>query len=478
MAKLTFDDEFNSLSLWSGSSGTWQPAYSWSPNGFADSTMTSWLANPGYGPTSQPDANPYSAQNGVLGIAFKPTPADVNPSDVGGRSFISGQLTTKQSFAQEYGYFEMRAELPAAAGLNSAFWLLPSNGSWPPELDVEEVLGNDPTTLVMTAHSSNGSGGDNATPQWATIPNASQGYHVYAVDWEANTVTWYFDGKQMAQVATPSDWHQPMYMLLDTLSGTPGSWMGAPNPGETAAMKIDYVRAYDSNPYTGGAANPDWNNTSAPSGSSSGPPSGSPSGAKPSPDNTVITAARGGSITDASGNAWSIVNGQVAVNGAPDGQSANVIELAYEKGLIWQENADHLWWSKSRPSDTWSPGPGTATSPVPASTVPPDQLTLALSEDAYQGNAQFIVKMDGKQLGAAQSVTALHSAGKTQGFTFTGAWGAGAHNVEIDFINDAYGGPGKDRNLYVNQVTYDGHAALTKTDALFSNGGVTIHVGQ
>jgi hypothetical protein len=45
---------------------------------------------------------------------------------------------------------------------------------------------------------------------------------------------------------------------------------------------------------------------------------------------------------------------------------------------------------------------------------------LALSEDAYQGDAQFIVKMDGTQLGTAQSVTALNSAGKTQDFTFSG----------------------------------------------------------
>jgi hypothetical protein len=101
---------------------------------------------------------------------------------------------------------------------------------------------------------------------------------------------------------------------------------------------------------------------------------------------------------------------------------------------------------------------------------------LALSEDAYNGNAQFIAKMDGKQLGAAQSVTALNSAGKTQSFTFSGTWGAGPHKVEVDFINDAFAGPGKDRNLTVDQVTYDGKAAMTQPSTLWSNGGVTIAV--
>ena len=88
------------------------------------------------------------------------------------------------------------------------------------------------------------------------------------------------------------------------------------------------------------------------------------------------------------------------------------------------------------------------------------------------------MKVDGTQLGDPQSVTASHAAGQTQNFTFSGNWGAGPHNVEVDFINDAYGGPGQDRNLYVNQVTYDGTAALSQTQPLYANGAVTIPVGQ
>ena len=110
--------------------------------------------------------------------------------------------------------------------------------------------------------------------------------------------------------------------------------------------------------------------------------------------------------------------------------------------------------------------------------MPADTLTLALSEDAYQGDAQFIVKVDGTQLGAAQSVTAPNSAGQTQTFSYSGSWGAGSHNVEIDFLNDAYGGPGQDRNLYVDQVTYDGKAAMSQPSPLYANGGVTIPIGQ
>jgi hypothetical protein len=83
----------------------------------------------------------------------------------------------------------------------------------------------------------------------------------------------------------------------------------------------------------------------------------------PSPTNTVVRTADH-AITDASGNTWSILSGQVALNGVPDPTTGNVIELAYENGRIWQENASHLWWSKLRPSDPWGPTFGTPTSPV------------------------------------------------------------------------------------------------------------------
>lgn len=82
----------------------------------------------------------------------------------------------------------------------------------------------------------------------------------------------------------------------------------------------------------------------------------------------VIGASAVGSpnpvITDNSGNTWAIVNGQVAVNGAIDPTTANVIELAYVNGLIWQENSQGLWWSKSAPADGWAPPYGTAANPV------------------------------------------------------------------------------------------------------------------
>ncbi len=83
-----------------------------------------------------------------------------------------------------------------------------------------------------------------------------------------------------------------------------------------------------------------------------------------SPDNTVISTP-GQSIVDASGNVWTLDNGQVAVNGAADPSTVNVIQMAYENGLIWQKNGDNLWWSTTAPSAGWDPPYGTAVDPIP-----------------------------------------------------------------------------------------------------------------
>jgi Ca-dependent carbohydrate-binding module xylan-binding len=102
-----------------------------------------------------------------------------------------------------------------------------------------------------------------------------------------------------------------------------------------------------------------------------------------------------------------------------------------------------------------SPGSGTS-APVSIGSGP-DALALQVSEDAYLGNAQFTVAVDGHQIGGAQTTMALHGAGQTQTFNVRGTFAAGSHTATVDFLNDAYGGsPGTDRNLYVNGAMIDG----------------------
>ena len=124
----------------------------------------------------------------------------------------------------------------------------------------------------------------------------------------------------------------------------------------------------------------------------------------------------------------------------------------------------------------------TANAPTPAPVTPtfstttsapitPTTLALHLSEDAYQGDAQFIAKVDGQALGQAQPVTALHALGQTQEFIFNGSFTAGIHDLTVSFINDAWAGTAAtDRNLYINSTDENGTQLAGSNGTLFSAG--------
>ncbi|MEI9430536.1 family 16 glycosylhydrolase [Mesorhizobium sp. Cs1299R1N3] len=239
--KLSFSDDFNTLNLHNAQGGTWDTNFSWgAPNG---STLTGngelqWYIDANYGPTSS--VHPFSVNNGVLTITAAQAPADIKPL-INNYEYTSGILNTHSTFSQTYGYFEMRADLPENAGAWPAFWLLPADGSWPPELDVIETRGQDPNSLIMTAHSNETGTHTKVTLTVNTMDTA--GVHTYGVLWTPDKLVWTYDGVQVAETATPSDMHKPMYMLADLavggIAGAPPDHLATP-----AEMKIDYIRAY------------------------------------------------------------------------------------------------------------------------------------------------------------------------------------------------------------------------------------------
>jgi Ca-dependent carbohydrate-binding module xylan-binding len=104
-----------------------------------------------------------------------------------------------------------------------------------------------------------------------------------------------------------------------------------------------------------------------------------------------------------------------------------------------------------------------------------DTIALSMSEDAYQGNAQFTVSVDGTQVGDTQTITASHAAGQSQTVNVEGNWGPGQHTVAINFLNDLYdGSPSTDRNLYLNSATIDGTAVTGAQLSLYSSGTQSI----
>jgi Pectate lyase superfamily protein len=83
-------------------------------------------------------------------------------------------------------------------------------------------------------------------------------------------------------------------------------------------------------------------------------------------NDTIVTNGSTAVIIDKTGNKWTVADGVVYKNGTPAGTSANVTEIAYVNGVVWQENGAKLWWSWAGAG--WSSGTGTAARPLPSGT--------------------------------------------------------------------------------------------------------------
>jgi len=114
--------------------------------------------------------------------------------------------------------------------------------------------------------------------------------------------------------------------------------------------------------------------------------------------------------------------------------------------------------------------PAAVFDPAPIGTGP-DSLTLKIAESVLPGaDAQFTVSVDGVQQGGVATVQANDAFGQTQTFTFKGNFGAGVHNVAINFLNDAYVQGYGDRNLLVKSAGFDGTAITGLPLSLYNTG--------
>ena len=179
--------------------------------------------------------NPFSTVDGVLSITASRLTDELS-NKLYGMQYASGLLTTERSFAQTYGYFEIRAEVPLVKGMFPAFWLLPTSRTWPPEIDIMENVGND----FVSAGSIVEHGG---TAFYTWFPEGLEGMHTYGLLWNADTITWYVDGQGIGSISTPATMHRDMYLITNLAIGT--IWAGAPaRTFQSAKYKVDYVRVY------------------------------------------------------------------------------------------------------------------------------------------------------------------------------------------------------------------------------------------
>ncbi len=144
---------------------------------------------------------------------------------------------TTPKFTFEYGYIEGRMQVPHATGYFPAFWLLGKTA----EIDLMEVFGNV-TTFSCGVHLAH------RTSKWSCGPHGNNmpgSWHTFAVDWQPDHMTFYYDGQVVGATTDPTRIpHEAMYILLDFAVGA--NFIAPPDLTTIfpADFLVDYVRVW------------------------------------------------------------------------------------------------------------------------------------------------------------------------------------------------------------------------------------------
>ncbi len=171
--------------------------------------------------------------------------------------YTSASLTTRGKASWRYGRIEVRAKLPPGRGTWPAIWTLGTNSAqvrWPAcgEVDIMEFVGFDPGVIHANIHTAKynhvkktGKGSQ------ITIPDASEAFHVYALEWDAGRLDFFVDDKKYFSYSNEGSgrdawpYDNDQYLILNLAIG--GAWGGAKGIDESCFPQryyIDYVRVY------------------------------------------------------------------------------------------------------------------------------------------------------------------------------------------------------------------------------------------
>lgn len=174
-----------------------------------------------------------------------------------GNAYSSARLVSKHKGDWTYGRIEIKAKLPHGRGIWPAIWMLPTDwkyGDWPRsgEIDIMEFVGYMPDSVFATAHTGayNHVLGTQST-KGLYLNDLVDAFHVYSIEWTADKIDFFVDGKQYQQFANngkgidawPFD--QAFHIILNIAVG--GNWGASKGMDESIypqKMEIDYVRVY------------------------------------------------------------------------------------------------------------------------------------------------------------------------------------------------------------------------------------------
>ena len=241
--RMVWNDEFNGADGSSPDPAKW--TFDTGGNGWGNNELETYTTRP------------QNVQQKGGNLVITAVKEDFTGVDGNARHYTSGRIKTQGLFAQSYGRFEARMQLPAGKGIWPAFWMLGDNVAsvgWPQtgEIDILEAIG-DPQTIYSTLHGPGYSGAHGLSTKYP-LPLGqaiNSAFHVYAVEWAPNDIKFFFDDNLIAE-RTPADvpagsawvYDHPFFMILNLAIG--GGFPG--NPDDTTVFPqqvlVDYVRVY------------------------------------------------------------------------------------------------------------------------------------------------------------------------------------------------------------------------------------------
>ncbi|MCX6205786.1 MAG: glycoside hydrolase family 16 protein [Bacteroidetes bacterium] len=181
---------------------------------------------------------------------------EARKEQMGKNEYTSARLVTKGKGDWTHGRIEVSAKIPKGLGTWPAIWMLGSKTplKWPDdgEVDIMEHVGFDQGNIHASIHCKkyNHIMGTQKTDT-IRVNDCSDAFHVYQLDWDAETVrigidnTVYFQFKNEHSSRDAWPFSEPQYLLLNLAVG--GNWGGQKGVDSTIyplRMEIDYVRVF------------------------------------------------------------------------------------------------------------------------------------------------------------------------------------------------------------------------------------------
>lgn len=167
----------------------------------------------------------------------------------------SGVVSSYGNFEFNGGYLQISMKAPSGDGAWPGLWLLPGKGAATSsdnfELDIQEggMTGSGPANQNFSWHLHTPSGTVGGVVD--TGVDLTAAFHTYAIDWQpGKSITWYLDGKQIAQVTSaqvPIP-NEPMELMMNpgVANSNTSGWhttLDSSTPS-SMQMQVDSIQLY------------------------------------------------------------------------------------------------------------------------------------------------------------------------------------------------------------------------------------------